>query len=110
MNTLIITFAVIGAIAIILIVTFGIMEGISEATERKREKQYWQKGREVADRLDIAYWFGSDPHVYNALYLLHYQLKENGCVDAERIRDFVKECGDKTCNRLREESTERFFV
>lgn len=101
--------AVIGALAIVLVVTLCVMEAVDEAAAEKRTKQHYAKGREVADRLDIAYWFSADPHVYNALFLLHYQLKENGYVDASRIRDFVKECGDKTCNELMEQ-TKQFFI
>lgn len=110
MNILINTLAVIGAICVVSFLVVIILNAVDEAAEKKRGKKYYEKGREVAGRLDIAHWFSKHPEVYNALDLLHYQLKKYGHVDADRIRTFIRICGDKRWRDLPKEKTDEFFM
>ena len=109
MKTVICIFAVIGFIVFALIIWGAVENWLTERSDRKARKTYKAEGQRVADRLDIAHWFSNYPDAYNALTLMHFQLSTRGAVNVDAIRDFVKECGGKTFDKVPHTVTNKYF-
>lgn len=87
--------AAVGIIAILIVAWMMLEDTINDIRESKLRKKERSSAIKIANRIkSMHYWFSTMPQAFNVLFLTQYYIREYGYVNAERIREKVRELGD----------------
>lgn len=87
--------AAIGIIAIFVVAWIMFEDSLNDIREAKLRKKERSAAIKIANRIEsMHYWFSTMPQAFNVLFLTQYYLREYGYVNAEKIREKIRELGD----------------